>query len=154
MRLPWKVSVEALLLQKVDSPLLPPSTSFHQPLALLPSVFLLSIQGRSSLHSIGSYSPLPGLLVSWLSQLWPDLRFATRVICLMNPFGYITSLSKTDFRASLVVQWLRICLPMQGTRVRALVWEDPTFRGATGPVSHNYWACAPGACAPQQERPR
>ena len=40
--------------------------------------------------------------------------------------------------ASLVVQWLRICLPMQGTWVRALVWEDPTCRGATGPVSHNY----------------
>ena len=39
--------------------------------------------------------------------------------------------------ASLVAQWLRICLPMQGTRVRALVWEDPTCRGATGPVSHN-----------------
>ena len=28
--------------------------------------------------------------------------------------------------ASLVAQWLRICLPMQGTWVRALVWEDPT----------------------------
>ena len=41
-------------------------------------------------------------------------------------------------RASLVAQWLRICLPMQGTRVRALVWEDPTCRGATGPGSHNY----------------
>ena len=40
--------------------------------------------------------------------------------------------------ASLVAQWLRICLPMQGTRVRALVWEDPTCCGATGPVSHNY----------------
>uniref|UniRef100_A0A8C0I715 Secretory carrier-associated membrane protein n=1 Tax=Balaenoptera musculus TaxID=9771 RepID=A0A8C0I715_BALMU len=40
--------------------------------------------------------------------------------------------------ASLVAQWLRICLPMQGTRVRALVWEDPTCRGATEPVSHNY----------------
>ena len=40
--------------------------------------------------------------------------------------------------ASLVVQWLRICLPMQGTRVRALVWEDPTCCGATRPVSHNY----------------
>ena len=39
--------------------------------------------------------------------------------------------------ASLVVQWLRICLPMQGTRVQALVWEDPTCRGATGPVTHN-----------------
>ena len=40
--------------------------------------------------------------------------------------------------ASLVAQWLRICLPMQGTRVRALVREDPTCRGATRPVSHNY----------------
>ena len=43
---------------------------------------------------------------------------------------------------SLVVQWLRIRLPMQGTRVRALVWEDPTCRGETKPVHHNYWACA------------
>ena len=40
--------------------------------------------------------------------------------------------------ASLVAQWLRICLLMQGTRVQALVWEDPTCRGATKPVSHNY----------------
>ena len=40
-------------------------------------------------------------------------------------------------RASLVAQWLRICLPMQGTWVRALVWEDPTFCRATRPVSHN-----------------
>ena len=38
--------------------------------------------------------------------------------------------------ASLVAQWLRVCLPVQGTRVRAPVWEDPTCRGATGPVSH------------------
>ena len=29
---------------------------------------------------------------------------------------------------------MRICLPMQGTRVRALVWEDTTCRGATRPV--------------------
>ena len=57
-------------------------------------------------------------------------------------------------RASLVVQWLGVCLPMQGTRVRALVWEGPTCHGATKPVSHNYWACASGACAPQQERPQ
>ena len=42
-----------------------------------------------------------------------------------------------DVGASLVAQWLRICLPMQGTRVRALVWEDPTCRGAAGPVSHD-----------------
>ena len=46
--------------------------------------------------------------------------------------------SKKYMRASLVAQWLRIRLPMQGTRVRALVWEDPTCHGATRPVSHNY----------------
>ena len=55
-------------------------------------------------------------------------------------------------RASLVAQWLRICLLMQETRVRALVWEDPTCRGETRPVSHNYWACASGACAPQDRK--
>ena len=43
---------------------------------------------------------------------------------------------------SLVAQWLRIRLPMQGTWVRALVQEDPTCHGATKPVRHNYWACA------------
>ena len=39
---------------------------------------------------------------------------------------------------SLVMQWLRIRLPMQGTRVQALVWEDPTCRRTTKPVCHNY----------------
>ena len=43
---------------------------------------------------------------------------------------------------SLVAQWLRICLPMQGTRVRALVREDPTCRATAKPMCHNYWACA------------
>ena len=47
-------------------------------------------------------------------------------------------MKRIEDRASLVAQWLRICLPMQGTQVRALVWEDPTCRGAAGPVSHNY----------------
>ena len=50
-------------------------------------------------------------------------------------------LKKSQKRASLVAQWLRIRLPMQGTWVRALVREDPTCRGATKPVRHNYWAC-------------
>ena len=45
---------------------------------------------------------------------------------------------------------------MQGTRVRALVREDPTYRGATKPVRHNYWACTlePRACKPQLLSPR
>ena len=41
-----------------------------------------------------------------------------------------------------MAQWLRICLPMQGTWVRSLVREDPTYRGATKPVRCNYWAYA------------
>ena len=40
--------------------------------------------------------------------------------------------------ASLVVQWLRVRLPMPGTQVRSLVWDDPTCRGAAKPVHHNY----------------
>ena len=45
---------------------------------------------------------------------------------------------KINFWISLVAQWLRICLPVQGIWVRALVQEDPTCCGATKPVSHNY----------------
>ena len=45
---------------------------------------------------------------------------------------------KMGGRTSLVAQWLRIHLPMQGTWVRALVWEDPTHRGATKPMRHNH----------------
>ena len=44
--------------------------------------------------------------------------------------------------ASLLAQWLRSRLPMQGTQVQALVQEDPTCHGATKPMRHNYWACA------------
>ena len=40
--------------------------------------------------------------------------------------------------SSLVVQWIRNCLPMQGTRVQFLVWEDPTCCGAAKPMSQNY----------------
>ena len=47
-----------------------------------------------------------------------------------------------DLGTFLVAQWLRIRLPMQGTRVWALVREGPTCRGATKPVRHDYWACA------------
>ena len=47
-------------------------------------------------------------------------------------------IQKKLYRVSLVAQWLRICLPMQGTRVQALVREDPTCRRAIKPVRHNY----------------
>ena len=58
--------------------------------------------------------------------------------------GKAVRLLSIRFGTSLVAQWLRIHLPMQGTRVRALVQEDPTCCGATKPVHHNYWAWALG----------
>ena len=59
---------------------------------------------------------------------------------LMLPYLLQIQLTGT----SLVAQWLRIRLPMQGTRVRALAREDPTFHRTTKPVCHNYWACTLG----------
>ena len=87
----------------------------------------------------------------WLKKALYTIILAASECCKLPVVG---SSQETIEWASLVAQWLRICLPMQGTWVRALVWEDPTCRGATRPVSHNYWACASGACALQQERPR
>ena len=49
---------------------------------------------------------------------------------LMTHFKII----KKDF---LVVQWLRIHLPTQGTEVQSVVWEDSTCHGATKPKRHN-----------------
>ena len=39
---------------------------------------------------------------------------------------------------SLVVQWFRICLPIQATQLRSLVLEDSTCLRATKPVHHSY----------------
>ena len=41
-------------------------------------------------------------------------------------------------RNSLVAYRLRICLPVQRTWVKSLVWEDTTCHRATKPVLHNY----------------
>ena len=97
------------------------------------------LPGVQVVPSLIGGSPWQWIIICWLSASKKILEL-----------GYI----KRYLRASLVAQWLRICLPMQGTRVRALVWEGPTCRGATKPVSHNYWACVSGACALQQERPQ
>ena len=52
------------------------------------------------------------------------------------------TIAKNFQGTSLLAQWLRVRLPMQGTWVRALVQEDPTCHGATKPVRHNYLICA------------
>ena len=50
---------------------------------------------------------------------------------------------ETRMRTSLVVQWLRIHLPVQGIRVPSLVWEASTCHRATEPMCCNHWSCAP-----------
>ena len=64
-----------------------------------------------------------------------------------------------------MAQWLRIRLPMQGTRVQALVWEDPTCveqlspcatttePALQSPRATTTEAHMPRARAPQQEKP-
>ena len=54
-------------------------------------------------------------------------------LCLIQGQAYYGFRS----RASLVAQWIRIHLPMQGTWVQYLVWEDSTCHGATKPKRHN-----------------
>ena len=53
---------------------------------------------------------------------------------------------------SLVVQWLRICLPMQGTRVRSLVGELRSHMPWNSRATTTEPECS-GAHVPQLERP-
>ena len=53
-------------------------------------------------------------------------------------------------RTSLVIQRLRICLPMQVTLVQSLVWEDPHAIVQLSPRSPTTEAHAPRARAPQE----
>ena len=63
---------------------------------------------------------------------------------------------------SLVVQWIRTCLPMQQTRVRSLAQEDATCRRAAKPAAESeLWSLhtaatepAPTARAGQREKPQ
>ena len=97
-----------------------------------------------------SYNTATKKTASWLKCGQKDLNSSKEDTQMANKHMERRSTSpiiremqiKATMRASLVAQWLRICLPMQGTRVWALLREDPTCRRATKPVRHNYWACA------------
>ena len=78
--------------------------------------------------------------LSTIAKIWkqPKCPSTDEWIKMWYIYNRILAIKNNEIWASLVAQWLRICLPMQGTWVQALVWEDPTCRGAAGPVSHNY----------------
>ena len=72
-------------------------------------------------------------------------------------------ISATYYQTTPLVQWLRIHLPVQGTWVWSLVGRIPHATTALHhdygvcalePVSHNCWAQAPKACAPQVKPPQ
>ena len=95
---------------------------------VLAVALLIRIPGTPITFLFHNNVKLPWTLNQLLKQLWTYCS---------NTF----LLKKINVVASLVVQWLRLRLPMQGTWVQALVREDSTCRRATKPVHHNYWAC-------------
>ena len=84
--------------------------------------------------------PLPPTLLEGGEEILSDAAWADTCHC--------TFVKTHRIGTSLVVQWIRIRLPKQGSRLLSLVREDPTYHGATGAVSHNYWVHAL-----QQEKP-
>ena len=84
--------------------------------------------------------PSPSCRVDWLTSQRGKV-FQDSVVLAGEGWLLGQSLCQAQKKVagtSLMAQWLRIRLPMQGTRVRALFGEDPTCRGATKPVCHNY----------------
>ena len=112
---------------------------------LMQSPFPLLDCGKAALasHCLSSFQALCPEMHTQGPQAMPHaqlLSYQQSLVWLVIVSGHFPNLQgiKNQCRTSLVAQWLRIRLPMQGTRVRALVWEDPTCHGATKPMRHNY----------------
>ena len=95
------------------------------------------------LHQIAKFSCIalhPKYLKGPASP-WSFQQFVVNLLYFCQ-LGRWEMVSQFNFLwTSLVVQWIKICLPTQGTQVWSLVWEDLTCRRATKPVCPNYWAC-------------
>lgn len=87
----------------------------------------------------------PMITLSWLQECKILTSFplcyvtTTFTACFSQEAGQE---NRNHGRVSLVVQWIRIFLPPQGTWIRSLLQEDPTHHGEMKPVCYNYWACA------------
>ena len=116
-------------------------------------------------RTISFYTQIISRIRSFCLHPVPGIPGEVRIICLLclhDSFIWTFGQKGKSFLSpeaqsfcsgpSLVVQWLRIYLPMQGTWVHSLVQEDPMCHKATKPVHHNYQAQAPRACPPQQKK--
>ena len=83
--------------------------------------------------------------------VWCTIDFMVFVFFFCN-WGTENNKQKRNISGtSLVVQWLEVCLPTQGTWVPSLFGEDPTCCRATKPQGRNYWSSVPRSCAGQRE---
>ena len=130
-----------------------------EPLFTLPQVRCTDLSQKNKLGILTS-DPA-GILTSDPSGKAPEYSGLLE----LGGSGFSISLKSGTY---LVVQWLRICLAMQGTRFG--LWSgnwDPTCYGVTKPMGQNYWVHMPqlespraanyrgmrsGACRPQLER--
>ncbi|XP_057408003.1 Bardet-Biedl syndrome 1 protein isoform X5 [Balaenoptera acutorostrata] len=142
--------------QALESSLSPVSATAREPLKLHAVVQGLGPTFKLTLHlqNTSTARPILGLLVCFLYNegLYALPRAFFKVPLLVPGLNYpletfVESLSDKGISDIIKVLVLRegqnapllsAHISMPGTRVQALVWEDPTCRGATGPVSHNY----------------
>ena len=83
-------------------------------------------------------------------SLIPSLEIKQRFPAITSNYSvYVYSVDsnsaeKWELRSwtSLVVQWLRVCLPPRKTQVWSLVQEYSTCHVATKPICHNCWVCS------------
>ena len=68
---------------------------------------------------------------------WPVKVLKSRLVDSVATNAFKRHSLNVTVGTPLVVQWLRIHLPMQGARVPSLVWEDSIYHGATKPLHHN-----------------
>ena len=67
-----------------------------------------------------------------------DIGLGLCSLYCLNFSSKISWSQKRCLESSLVVQWLRICLAMQGTPVQSLLREDRTWYSAAKPMLCNY----------------
>ena len=94
-----------------------------------------------------------GVNICWNLWVHPwgllTLSFTIGVSCI----GHLLETRFPREAASLVIPWLRIHLPVQGTWIRSLVQEGSTCHRVTKPVGRNYWTMCPRGHARQQGKP-